>query len=152
MNSSSEGEELVDQPQIERGKLRVSGPFTVEAVQPAEELLDTESPIGGEPMEDALETFDPVGETSRSLHPAAPNAEAYLTQMLRLLRQDGVRFPNNQTMQFATLDALEGGILHAEGRWEGNGTECCGDFWAAARTGDSTASEPLLTHCCAARL
>ena len=115
---SSEGEELVDQPQIERGKLRVSGPFTVEAVQPAEESLDTDSPIGGEP-EEALETFDPVGEPSRSRHPAAPNAEAYLTQMLRLLRQDGVRFPDNQTMQFATLDALEGGILHAEGRWEG---------------------------------
>ena len=118
IESSSEGEELVDQPQIERGKLRVSGPFTVEAVQPAEESLDTASPIGGEP-EEALETFDSVGETSRSRHPASPNAEAYLTQMLRLLRQDGVRFPNNQTMQFATLDALEGGILHAEGRWEG---------------------------------
>ena len=118
IESSSEGEELVDQPQIERGKLRVSGPFTVEAVQPAEESLDTESPIGGEP-EEALETFDSAGEPSRSRHPAAPNAEAYLTQMLRLLRQDGVRFPNNQTMQFATLDALEGGILHAEGRWEG---------------------------------
>ena len=115
---SSEGEELVDQPQIERGKLRVSGPFTVEAVQPAEESLDPESPIGGAP-EEALETFDSVGEPSRSRHPAAPNAEAYLTQMIRLLRQDGVRFPNNQTMQFATLDALEGGILHAEGRWEG---------------------------------
>ncbi len=118
IESSSAGEELVDQPQIERGKLRVSGPFTVEAVQPAEESLDTESPIGGEPME-TLETFDSVGEPSRSRDPAAPNAEAYLTQMIRLLRQDGVRFPNNQTMQFATLDALEGSMLHAEGRWEG---------------------------------
>ena len=117
IESASAGEELVDQPSVARGKLRVSGPFTVEAVQPAEESLDPESPIGGEP-EEALETFDSVGEPSRSRHPAAPNAEAYLTQMIRLLRQDGVRFPNNQVMQFATLDAREGDVLHAEGTWE----------------------------------
>ena len=114
IESSAEGEELVDQPKIERGKLRVSGPFTVEAVQPAEASLDTESPIGGEPAE-ALETFDSVGTNTDD----SPNAEAHLTDMIRLLRQDGVRFPNNQTMQFAALDALEGSLLHAEGRWEG---------------------------------
>ena len=124
IESSAEGDELVDQPKIERGKLRVSGPFTVEAVQPAEASLDTESPIGGEPAE-ALETFDSVGEPSRSRNAVGtstatpPNAEAHLTDMIRLLRQDGVRFPNNQTMQFAALDALEGSLLHAEGRWEG---------------------------------
>ena len=114
IESSAEGEELVDQPKIERGKLRVSGPFTVEAVQPAEASLDTESPIGGEP-EEALETFDSVGTSTDD----SPNAEAHLTDMIRLLRQDGVRFPHNQTMQFAALDALEGSLLHAEGRWEG---------------------------------
>ena len=106
IESSSEGEELVDQPKTERRKLRVSGPFTVEAVQPAEESLGTESPIGGEP-EEALETFDE--ETT--------NAEAYLNKMIRLLREDGVRFPNNQTVQFAALDAREGDVLHAEGTW-----------------------------------
>ena len=106
IESSAVGEELVDQPETERRKLRVSGPFTVEAVQPAEESLGTESPIGGEP-EEALETFDE--ETT--------NAEAYLNKMIRLLREDGVRFPNNQTVQFATLDAREGDVLHAEGTW-----------------------------------
>ena len=30
---SSEGEELVDQPEVDRKRIRVSGPFTVEAVQ-----------------------------------------------------------------------------------------------------------------------
>ena len=49
--ASSDGEELVDQPEIDRKKLRVSGPFTVEAVQPAEASLDFDSPIGGEPEE-----------------------------------------------------------------------------------------------------
>ena len=45
----------MDQPKVAPGVLRVSGPFTVEGVQPAEESLDLESPIGGEP--EALETF-----------------------------------------------------------------------------------------------
>ena len=114
---SSEGEELVDQPEVDRKRIRVSGPFTVEAVQPAEESLDVESPIGGEPEED-LETYD--AETDR---PDAVNAEAYLDQMIRLLRNDGVRFPNNQMLKFDTLDPLEGDVLHAEGAWEGDDTE-----------------------------
>ena len=114
---SSEGEELVDQPEIDRKRVRVSGPFTVEAVQPPEESLDVESPIGGEPDE-SLDTYH--AETDG--HDAG-NAEAYLDQMIRLLRNDGVRFPNNQTLKFATLDPLEGDLLHAEGEWEDDETE-----------------------------
>ena len=114
---SSEGEELVDQPEIDRKRIRVSGPFTVEAVQPPEESLDVESPIGGEP-EEVPDTFD--AETNGN---NAVNAEAYLDKMIRLLRNDGVRFPNNQTLKFATLDPLEGDILHAEGSWENSDTE-----------------------------
>ena len=115
--ASSDGEELVDQPEVNRKKLRVSGPFTVEAVQPAEASLDTDSPIGGEPEED-LDTFESDGVESEPT-----NAEAYLDQMIRLLRNDGVRFPDDQVMKFAALDPLEDGILHAEGSWEGNDTE-----------------------------
>ena len=86
----------------------------MEAVQPAEASLDTDSPIGGE-REEALDTFD-----SDSVEGEPTNAEAYLDQMIRLLRNDGVRFPDNQKMKFAALDPLEDGILHAEGNWEGN--------------------------------
>lgn len=110
--ASSEGEELVDQPEVDRKRTRVSGPFTVEAVQPAEESFDAASPIGGEP-EEAPDTFN--GETDGN---NTVNAEAYLDQMIRLLQNDGVRFPNNQTLKFATLDPIEGDILHAEGDWE----------------------------------
>ena len=112
--ASSDGEELVDQPEVDRKKLRVSGPFTVEAVQPAESSLDTDSPIGGEP-EEGLDTFESDG-----VEREPTNAEAYLDQMIRLLRNDGVRFPDNQKIKFAALDPLEDGILHAEGSWEGN--------------------------------
>ena len=55
--ANAEQEELVDQPEISKGIVRVSGPFTVEAVQPPEISLgaviperDT-SPIGGAPEE-----------------------------------------------------------------------------------------------------
>ena len=106
--ASVEKEELVDQPEVERGILRVSGPFTVEAVQPPEERLDEPSPID-EPKGD-LETFDVQGEPT--------NAEAYLEKMTRLLRNDGVRFPDNKEMRFKRLDPLEGDVLHAEGEWE----------------------------------
>ena len=114
---SSEGEELVDQPEVDRKRIRVSGPFTVEAVQPPEESLDVESPIGGEP-EEPLDTYHAETDGHH-----ADNAEAYIDQMIRLLRNDGVRFPNNQTLKFATLDPLEGDILHAEGSWENDDTE-----------------------------
>ena len=113
---SSEGEELVDQPEVDRKRIRVSGPFTVEAVQPAEESLDVESPIGGEP--DVSDTYDAETDGNNAV-----NAETYLEDMIRLLRNDGVRFPNNQTLQFATLDPLEGDLLHAEGSWEDGDTE-----------------------------
>ena len=117
IDKSSEGEELVDQPEVDRKRIRVSGPFTVEAVQPPEESLDVDSPIGGEPekIPDALDA-----ETDGY---DAVNAEAYIDKMIRLLQNDGVQFPNNQKQKFATLDPIEGDILHAEGSWENEDTE-----------------------------
>ena len=130
--ASSDGEELVDQPELDRKKLRVSGPFTVEAVQPAEESLDLESPIDGAP--DELETFADDRDSSLSLRDPSTslrmtnaheptNVEAYLDQMIRLLRNDGVRFPNNKTMKFTELEPLEGDVLHAEGYWQDDNKE-----------------------------
>ena len=49
--ASAPQEELVDQPKVCRGVVRVSGPFTVEGVQPIEETLEVETPIDGEPEE-----------------------------------------------------------------------------------------------------
>ena len=111
--ASNEGEELVDQPEIDKSKLRVTGPFTVEAVQPAEESLDlsADSPISS--LDQDLDTF----EDEQQINHDATNAEAYLSQMIQLLKGDGVRFPDNQLMKFETLDPLEGDILHAEGAW-----------------------------------
>jgi adenine-specific DNA-methyltransferase len=46
------------------------------------------------------------------------NADAYLAQMIRDVRADGVRFPDNRVMKFSRLEPLTGGALHAEGAWE----------------------------------
>ncbi len=105
--ANADNEELVDKPRVQRNVVRVSGPFTVEAVMPAEQNLHDASPIAG--VADELEGFDAA---------AAPkNAEAFLDRMIRLLAQDGVRFPNNKTAAFTRLSPIGEDFLHAEGEW-----------------------------------
>jgi adenine-specific DNA-methyltransferase len=161
ITANAEPEELVDQPDVVKGVVRVSGPFTVEAVQPPElslsENIDPhtsgtspdpslarrggkegvparsagagalppvsasgEGLFDGEP-ESLADGFEP--RTLRMVEPRtdleAKNVEAYLEQMVRLLRTDGVRFPNNKQMTFTRLERLQAVTpgLHAEGRW-----------------------------------
>ena len=111
IDARAEQEELVDQPVVVKNLLRVSGPFTVEGVMPMEESIAMDSPIGGAPEE--MESFA-GGEDAEDM-PA--NAESYLDQMVRLLRGDGVRFPNNKVAKFTRLERATGGMLHAEGEW-----------------------------------
>ena len=104
-------EELVDQPEVVKGITRVSGPFTVEAVQPPEQSIGiTDGLFDGAP-EQLEDTFD------------LKNVDSYLDEMTRLLRMDGVRFPNNRELKFSRLQRLTGqsGGLHAEGRWHAAG-------------------------------
>ena len=118
--ANADQETLYDQPEIERGVVRVSGPFTVEAVQPAEESLDLEgdSPIGGAP--DELDRFeDDAIDTEAPL-----NAESFKDSVVRLLRHDGVRFHGNGVVKFTQLEAItDSGNLHAEGEWASDDPE-----------------------------
>lgn len=112
--ANAEPEELVDQPEVVAGVVRVTGPFTVEAVMPAEESLD-DSPIEG--ADEDLETFG-----AASAQADAINGEAYIDRMRRLLLADGVRFPDNRVAKISRLDSLDDAFLHAEGEWNaGNG-------------------------------
>ena len=114
--ANADQEVLVDQPEVRRGVVRVSGPFTVESVHPPEESLGAESPIGGAPdridgPEGGQDDFDTV---------ASSNADTFHHNMIRLLRNDGVRFQGNGAAKFTRLEPLEdGSTLHAEGEWEG---------------------------------
>lgn len=110
-------EDLFDQPIKIDDILRVSGPFTVEGIQPIEETLDLESSIGDKP--DDLETF-----TENDI----PNVEAYLEKMLRLLKGDGVRFPDNKVVKFTRLESISNNILHAEGEWGNPGRKVAISF------------------------
>ena len=104
--ANSDAECLVDQPEIEPGVLRVSGPFTVEGVRP-EELADTES-VAATPDDDLRNTV------------------AYLSRLVGMLRRDGVTFPNNQHRRFERIEPLfesgatAGTSIHAEARWQGS--------------------------------
>lgn len=123
--ASAEQEELVDQPEVVRGVTRVSGPFTVEAVQPPEMSLGEEVDMGFDGAPEELETGF---TTPRMIEPRneleVANIGAYLDQMLRFIKADGVRFLNNRQMAWSRLEPLfEGGGanrtggFHAEGRW-----------------------------------
>jgi len=120
--ANADQEELVDQPEVDRKITRVSGPFTVEAVQPPEMSMGDAIEVNtgqfaGEPDELAG-TFVirevQMGET-------AQNLEAYLSKMVDLLRMDGVRFPDNKEKKFTRLDPIyatgSSAGIHAEGRW-----------------------------------
>ena len=122
ITSDADPVELVDQPEVDRKITRVSGPFTVEAVQPPEMSLGNAIEVNtgqfdGEPDE-LGETFvireEQVGES-------AQNVEAYLAKMVDLLKMDGVRFPDNKHLKFTRLDSIYAGGssagIHAEGRW-----------------------------------
>jgi adenine-specific DNA-methyltransferase len=117
ITARADQEELVDQPFIEKGQVRVSGPFTMEGIIPAEESIDNgeqeESPIGG-----ALEPMETFSDGEGNVQTEAQNSEAYLDRMIRLLREDGVLFPNNKMIKFITLETLsDGSALHASGIW-----------------------------------
>lgn len=116
--ANADQEELVDQPEVVRGVLRVSGPFTVEGVHPEELSLGEEGLFDGTPNE-FEEDEEPI--PARADH---QNLNAYPTKMVQLLRADGVTFPNNQHRDFTRIEPLfetsVGSVLHAEGLWEGD--------------------------------
>lgn len=119
--ANADSVDLVDQPEVDRKITRVSGPFTVEAVQPPEMSLGDATVVdpgfGGEP--------DELGGTfvlrEVQMGESAQNLEAYLSNMVGLLRMDGVRFPDNKQNRFTRLDAIyasgSSAGIHAEGRW-----------------------------------
>ena len=108
--ANAENEELVDQPGIAGGTVRVAGPFSIEGVIAREE--GPESPIGGAP--DELDAFgaDDRGDI------AVGDAEAHLDKTIRLLKASGVDFSGNKNVKLAGLEPVTGAaFIHAEGEW-----------------------------------
>jgi adenine-specific DNA-methyltransferase len=98
-NEPPETETLYDQPEIDRSIVRVSGPFTVEAVQP--------------PSIDP----DAVNVEGNGAPAAADDAGAYLDRMIEQLRRGGLTV-RGQHMPIQRISPLVGGVLHAECDYE----------------------------------
>ncbi len=105
-------EELVDQPEKESGIVRVSGPFTMEAV-----------PNVGAEMSMEVDRVDDVEGVSVTIFsPAdgvdARNVGAYLSDMIEKLRKTGVVAKSGKKLNFQTLTSIDHAVLHAAGTTE----------------------------------
>jgi adenine-specific DNA-methyltransferase len=113
IEANAEQEELVDQPEIVKGSVRVTGPFTVESVRPLEDSLKgighnaPDSPIDGAP-EELEDSFDPPERD-------VTNAANHIERMIGLLRTDGLTIIGNKHLKFERLGSIESEFIHAEG-------------------------------------
>lgn len=109
----AEQEVLYDQPEEDKGKVRVSGPFTVEAIPVASMEDVNESPI---PQLEPEAREDDVARPGRSA--GAPDAGGdYVAYMIDLLkRSGGVHFKNGKTLPLTDLRPVKTPFewLHAE--------------------------------------
>ena len=104
-NETSQSETLYDKPIKDPEKVRVSGPFTVEAI-PVPSMEDPSIPKSAEP------------ENLGTSFPSA-DAENYIATMITLIRKDGVTFPGGKHMTLQGVSPIESaGYLHAEAQTE----------------------------------
>ncbi len=102
-------EVLYDRPKVVRGVVRVSGPFTVEAI-PVPTVEDpTQAPI-------------PQFEAEEAQARVSDRGGDYLTTMINLLKQQGgVLFPGGKKLELANIRPCNLGYLHAEAESRQNG-------------------------------
>ncbi len=95
-------EVLYDRPKIVRGLVRVSGPFTVEAIP---------VPVVEDPTQEPIPQFEAEEAQAR----VKDRGGDYLTTMIALLKQQGgVLFPGGKKLELTNIRPLNLGYLHAE--------------------------------------
>jgi adenine-specific DNA-methyltransferase len=113
IRQSADQEVLYDQPEEDKGKVRVSGPFTVEAIPVASMEDPSESPI---PQLDVDARTDDIARSGRS----AAGLDAgndYVAYMIDLLKKSGgVHFKNGKSLPLSDLRPVKTAFewLHAE--------------------------------------
>lgn len=109
IQEGAEQEVLYDQPEQDAKRIRVSGPFTVEAIPVAS--LDE-----GSGRQD-------TGDIDAAGSPLSEAAEDYLGMMLDLLKKSGVQFPGGRHLPLPNLRPVRGPYeyLHAECEVGANG-------------------------------
>lgn len=102
-------ETLFDRPLVKRGIVRVSGPFTVEAI-----------PVPA--VEDPSQAPVPQFEEEEARARVSDRGGDYLATMINLLKQQrGVLFPGGKRMELENVRQLNLGFLHAEAEARQNG-------------------------------
>jgi adenine-specific DNA-methyltransferase len=102
---------LYDQPETDNDKVRVSGPFTVEAIPVPAMESPGESPI---PQLEADARRDDLARRGRGEGRIVNPAADHITTMIELLRKAGVNFPGGKKLALENLRPLQVGWLHAE--------------------------------------
>ena len=111
-------ETLYDQPHVDRGKARVTGPFTVEAVPaPMVQSLDDVAGLGTSPGPLPAEAgADPVGNMEADASVARSGETLRQSDWRDELLKTGIRGKAGQHIAFARLEPLPGARwLHAAG-------------------------------------
>ncbi|MCK6632371.1 MAG: site-specific DNA-methyltransferase [Fimbriimonadaceae bacterium] len=113
-------EELVDQPQREPGIVRVSGPFTMEAVPNvgSEYSVTVEEKVFGEKLQ--MQVFE---EQTALTAVEARNVSAYLSDMIAKLAKTGVVAKSGKKLSFTSLRPVDHAVLHAEGEMVNGATD-----------------------------
>ncbi len=113
-NGSASVESLYDKPIADGSKVRVSGPFTVEAIPIASAAQD-ESPasiVNGEGRQG-------VGSKGPKFEPSD-----YINTLIGILGKDGVTFPGGKKLILENLRPMQSsGFVHAEGTAGQNGAK-----------------------------
>lgn len=106
--ANAENETLYDQPEKSRTKLRITGPFTVEAV-PFPTVLSLEAAEGGASV---TPTEDQAYQTSIARSGESNRQQQWRDELLKT----GIRGKGGQKLEFAELEVMAGTIcLHATG-------------------------------------
>lgn len=102
-------EVLYDRPKVVRGVVRVSGPFTLEAIP---------VPAVEDPMQSPIPQFEVEEVESR----VSDRCGEYLATMINLLKQQGgILFPGGKKLELMNIRPLNLGYLHAEAEAKQNG-------------------------------
>ncbi len=113
IRETAEQEVLYDQPEEDKGKVRVSGPFTVEAIPVASMEDPSESAI---PQLDSAARQDDISRPGRGT-PGIDAGADYVAYMIDLLKKSGgVHFKNGKSLPLSDLRPVKTSFewLHAE--------------------------------------
>ncbi len=113
IRESAHQEVLYDQPEEDKSKVRVSGPFTVEAIPVASMEDSSASPI---PQLEPEARDDDVARPGRGAGAITDAGGDYIERMIDLLRKTGVQFKGGRSMPLASLRPVKTPheYLHAE--------------------------------------